>query len=737
LATTNKFFKVKNGLDVNSNATVDASGNANIAGNLTANTGFVSADAFRLDTTYATGPSQAGEITWDPENETAQLQLDAHTIVQIGQEQVVRVKNSDGANAIPIRTAVMFAGAAGDTVTVAPANSANVSATPSDYLVGITAEEIPADGFGFVTQFGFLPNVNTAAFTLGNLLYVDPANPGQFVTTRPAAPAWQTPVGAVTKVASGSGGRILVRTIPGIKIGSVEGVEITSPANNQVLTYSSGVWINANATGGGAAGNSFETISANGTSVVADSSTDTLTLTPSNGITITGNATSDTVTISTNASDANGASTIVARNANGSFAGNVITATTFSGSGASLTSIPSIVTDDTKPSTPVDGQVWFNSATGKTYVYYEDGTSSQWVEIFGAKDIVDLKNRTIAVESNVTSTQASVSAVEANVAIAQSDITTLEGIANNRNFLINGGFDFWQRGTSSTANATYIVDRWLHSRTAGTHTVSQSTDVPTEADVQYSLSFASTSGTSPTITQRIESINSLQFAGQSVTLSVWAKSTTGTNALAWSTSYPTVIDNWAAETADASGTFAASMTVGSWTRYTATFTTNALATRGYAIKIFRNATTTSTTTLYAGVQLELGSSATRFRPAGSTYSEELVACQRYYFQTISNATNQINIGYGIAYSTTAGFAHIPLPVTMRVPPTAITVTGSFVFGNGVGGGTFTSIVLYVTSWAQSTNTVMLNCTGATGLTSAGAFRFDAGTNASIGITAEL
>ena len=43
--------------------------------------------------------------------------------------------------------------------------------------------------------------------------------------------------------------------------------------------------------------NVFGTVSANGTSVVADSSTDTLTLTPSTGITIVGNATSDTITI--------------------------------------------------------------------------------------------------------------------------------------------------------------------------------------------------------------------------------------------------------------------------------------------------------------------------------------------------------------------------------------------------------------------------------------------------------
>ncbi|NBV27576.1 hypothetical protein EBS02_00940 [bacterium] len=46
----------------------------------------------------------------------------------------------------------------------------------------------------------------------------------------------------------------------------------------------------------------------------------------------------------TTASSSNGASTIVARDASGSFTGNTITATTFSGSGASLTSIPNSAT---------------------------------------------------------------------------------------------------------------------------------------------------------------------------------------------------------------------------------------------------------------------------------------------------------------------------------------------------------------------------------------------------------
>lgn len=38
---------------------------------------------------------------------------------------------------------------------------------------------------------------------------------------------------------------------------------------------------------------------------------------------------------------------------------------------------------DTAPSSPSNGDQWFNSADGSMYVYYADGTSSQWVSVSG------------------------------------------------------------------------------------------------------------------------------------------------------------------------------------------------------------------------------------------------------------------------------------------------------------------------------------------------------------------
>jgi len=86
---------------------------------------------------------------------------------------------------------------------------------------------------------------------------------------------------------------------PTLNLDDLADVVITSPSNNQVLKYNGSQWVNGTdaTSGGGVASNSFETITVAGqSSVVADSSTDSLTLVAGTGMTITTNATTDTVT---------------------------------------------------------------------------------------------------------------------------------------------------------------------------------------------------------------------------------------------------------------------------------------------------------------------------------------------------------------------------------------------------------------------------------------------------------
>ena len=53
------------------------------------------------------------------------------------------------------------------------------------------------------------------------------------------------------------------------------------------------------------------------------------------------------------------------------------------------------------PTDPDEGRLWYNSDTGRLYLYYNDGDSSQWVEIVGGSD-VELQNlESVLTEGNV------------------------------------------------------------------------------------------------------------------------------------------------------------------------------------------------------------------------------------------------------------------------------------------------------------------------------------------------
>jgi hypothetical protein len=218
--------------------------NLNTSGSLISVNSIVYPDYITFDTTPETSSEEAGTLSWDIDFETLKLQMNNVTL-QVGQEHVIRVKNASGSTAIPNMSVVMFAGSAGDTVTVSPATS--TQSYEPEMLLGITTEEIDADGFGFVTQFGFVNKVDTSDWELGNLLYSDPANPGQLTNVKPSAPNWTFPIAAVTRVHA-STGRILVRAIPGLHLHDLVDVAITTPLDNQALIYNSSasVWNNEN-----------------------------------------------------------------------------------------------------------------------------------------------------------------------------------------------------------------------------------------------------------------------------------------------------------------------------------------------------------------------------------------------------------------------------------------------------------------------------------------------------------
>lgn len=185
-----------------------------------------------------------GRIGWNANQETASLGLDDNVSINIGQDEVIRVKNNSTTTPIPKFTLVMFAGATGDTVKVSPAITDG--SVPHEYMVGITAEVIPADDFGFVKTSGVIQNVNTNAYELGTILWADPAVPGGLTATKPAAPNLKLPIAAVTRVQAQSG-RVLVRMTTGLTVNELHDVYTNGKTDGDALVWdaANNRWTNA------------------------------------------------------------------------------------------------------------------------------------------------------------------------------------------------------------------------------------------------------------------------------------------------------------------------------------------------------------------------------------------------------------------------------------------------------------------------------------------------------------
>ena len=109
-----------------------------------------------------------------------------------------------------------------------------------------------------------------------------------------------------------------------------------------------------------------------------------------------------------------------------------------------------------------------------------------------------------------------------------------------KNAIINGGMDIWQRGTISGSAGYQTADRWYENATSTTTFAQETTVVPTGSKYSFKMTAGATA--SMYIQQAIETNNSLQFAGQRVTVSaqVQASVTTGMTVNA---QYSTSVDN--------------------------------------------------------------------------------------------------------------------------------------------------------------------------------------------------
>ena len=291
----------------------------------------------------------------------------------------------------------------------------------------------------------------------------------------------------------------------------------------------------------------------------------------------------------------------------------------------------------------------------------------------------------------------------ANLGNAYSD-----GALSNRNLIINGAMQVWQRGTSRTykQHDYGTVDRFQPGRyqEAAYERVAVSGSGP---DAQYALRVSSSntseaaSGTRMAVGQMIESVNCQQLKGRQVTLSFWIKFSnatfTGYGDFRYEIYEYTDVDP-AFGTTTTNTTSESFVTNGSlptsWTKYTKTITVDS-TTNTIAVRMGTDSlgNTTNNSDLYydiTEVQLEVGDTATPFEHR--SYGQELALCQRYYQRQLP-----VKGGAGVVSTGRSRVNRIKCPFvcTMRASP-SITVIGT---PNFYDGGSITSFDHFDQIWS--------------------------------------
>lgn len=185
---------------------------------------------------------------------TAPITASGTTAVTIGVDQtaitansatnaeVVRflVKNTTGTS-IPKGSAVYVSGATGDNALISLA-AATADPTSSKTL-GLTAEAIANDAFGYVIEAGYITGIDTSTATAGAAVWLG-NTPGSIVfVSPPAEPSHAVYLGVVTRVQVNNGS-ILVKVQNGYELDELHDVSAGTPTDGDIIQYknTSGLW---------------------------------------------------------------------------------------------------------------------------------------------------------------------------------------------------------------------------------------------------------------------------------------------------------------------------------------------------------------------------------------------------------------------------------------------------------------------------------------------------------------
>jgi hypothetical protein len=273
--------------------------------------------------------------------------------------------------------------------------------------------------------------------------------------------------------------------------------------------------------------------------------------------------------------------------------------------------------------------------------------------------------------------------------------------AAGKNKIINGDFAINQRNFTTDSVGGYNFDRFITAFSGGAGTVTAQTFTLGTAPVsgyegKNFLRVAASSGNDYFRTvQPIEGVRT--FAGQTATLSFWAKGTNPSTLGYLTVGLQQNFGTGGSPSATVTSAEQNLILTANWTRYSFTFNVPSIAGKTIGtsggdkldvmIGQISSTSTDSWTLDLWGVQFEAGSTATAFQTATGNPASELAACQRYYYE-VGGDTAYDFFGMGFAWSSTYIECFVNHPVKMRVTPT-LSSAGTFQTYGGGGTATIT------------------------------------------------
>jgi hypothetical protein len=254
--------------------------------------------------------------------------------------------------------------------------------------------------------------------------------------------------------------------------------------------------------------------------------------------------------------------------------------------------------------------------------------------------------------------------------------------AAGKNKIINGSLEIWQRGTSFIGSG-YAADRWYYASGGAGRTWSR--QAPSLTGFQYCIRSQRDSGNTATnsysLRQNLETVNSLPFAGQTVTISFYARA--GANYSAASNGLVAQLKSGTGTDQNSATSYTGEVNVinetatltTSWQRFSYSGTVGSSANELSLVFIAIPTGTAGAADYFdvTGVMLEVGSQASPYANQGASIQGELAMCQRY-LPAIPASNGEIFTGQ--CYSSTAALIPVIFPVTARVAPTGITVNSA-------------------------------------------------------------